>query len=103
MNLHGPAFEAELAYRRERAALAYGAPTLWTRWRARLAARREARERDLAARARDAVERLADTIDTVADRTDPAAWDTRMTRRAAEIDAGLAAMRPSGDHARWAA
>ncbi|WP_277211964.1 hypothetical protein [Isoptericola croceus] len=98
MQLHGPAFEAELAYRRERAALAYGAPTLWTRWRARRAARRTQRSQALAARARDSAERL----DTVGGRTDATTWEARMLRRAAEIEAGIAALRPQ-DHARRAA
>ncbi|MFV2144112.1 hypothetical protein [Isoptericola sp. G70] len=103
MSMQGPAFEAELAYRRERAARSYGAPSFWSRWRARRAARRQARERGLAVRARDAVDRLADTIDTVADRTDPVAWDARMARRSAEIESGLAALHPAADHARRAA
>ncbi|MDO8149897.1 hypothetical protein [Isoptericola sp. b408] len=37
--LFGPALEAELAYRRERAAQAYHAPTWWDRWRTRRATR----------------------------------------------------------------
>lgn len=41
--LFGPALEAELAYRRERAALAYTTPTLWSRWRARRERRRRLR------------------------------------------------------------
>jgi hypothetical protein len=100
MNLQGPAFEAELAYRRERAAQAYGAPSFWTRWRAHRAARRQGRQRDLAARTRDAVERFADTIDTVSDRVDAAAWEARVTRRASEIEAGLVALRSARDQAR---
>ncbi|GAA1982372.1 hypothetical protein GCM10009718_19460 [Isoptericola halotolerans] len=100
MNLQGPALEAELAYRRERAALAYGTPTTWARWRAWREARRQGRERRLSARARDAVERLADTIDTVADRTDARAWEIRMARRTTEIEAGLATLRAAHDQAR---
>ncbi|WP_407320144.1 hypothetical protein UQW22_06745 [Isoptericola halotolerans] len=103
MHLQGPAWEAELAYRRERAALAYGAPTAWTRFREWRAARRSLRAGELAARTRDAVERFADTIDTVSDRTDARAWEARVTRRAGEIEAGLAALRSAQDHARRAA
>ncbi|MCK0117531.1 hypothetical protein MWU57_10860 [Isoptericola sp. S6320L] len=103
MNLQGPAFEAELAYRRERAAQSFGAPSFWARWRAYRATRAQARRPELAARAREAVDRLADTIDTVADRTDRAAWDARMARRVAEIEAGLAALRPTTDRTHRAA
>ncbi len=89
----GPALDAELEYRRERAARAYGTPTAWARLRAWGAARRATRSQALATRARDAVERFADTIDTIAARTD-AEWEARVARRAAEIEEGLEGLRP---------
>lgn len=94
MNLQEPAFEAELAYRRERAARSSGAPSFWVRWRAHRAPEVQSRRQRRLARARDVVERFTDTIDTVSDRTDAAAWEARVTRRATEIEAGLAALRP---------
>jgi hypothetical protein len=87
----GPALDAELEYRRERAARAYGTPSAWARLRAWVAARRAARSQALATRAHDAVERFADTFDTVAS---PTGWETRVARRTAEIEEGLEGLRP---------
>ncbi|TWH25811.1 hypothetical protein [Isoptericola variabilis] len=67
--LWGPALEAELEYRRERAARSYGAPGPWTRLRARLATRR-----------RDAVRRVEARPEATA-------------RRAAQIEGALDALR----------
>lgn len=100
--LWGPALDAELEYRRERAAQTYGTPTALTRLRAWGAARRATRSRSLAARARDAVERFAGTIEEVASRTD-VERETTVVRRAAEIEAGLEGVRPHEARPRHAA
>jgi hypothetical protein len=72
--LWGPALDAELEYRRERAAQAYGSPWWWARLRRR-AVRRDATPAESA-------------------RAATAEWDERVARRAAQIREALEGLRP---------
>jgi hypothetical protein len=80
--LWGPALDAELEYRRERAAQAYGSPSWWARLRDR-AARRHATATPTAGATPAATARVA-AIE----------WDERVARRAAQIREALEGLRP---------
>jgi hypothetical protein len=89
--LWGPALEAELEYRRERAAQAYGTPPWWTWLRTRSASRTTSRTMDRSGGRRPERARPAP----------PAArWEARVARRAAEIGEGLEALRLHQEHGR---
>lgn len=77
--LWGPALDAELEYRRERAAQAYGSPWWW------------ARLRDRAAR-RDATSGESTPVSN--GRAAAIEWDERVARRATQIGEALEGLRP---------
>ncbi len=92
--LWGPAMEAELEYRRERAAQAYGTPPWWTRVRTRSTARSTARS-GARSTAPSAARSAARSADSSADRAPAGAgrWEESIARRAAQIGEGLEALR----------
>jgi hypothetical protein len=88
--LWGPALDAELEYRRERAAQAYGSPSWWARLRDR-AARRHA---TATAMPTGGATPTAGATPVATARAAASEWDERVARRASQIREALEGLRP---------